>query len=169
MSELHIRHLEPADFEQIHALYADATAFADTLQPPYQTVQHWRQKLDPMQDGVVSLVALRGLELVGQLGIETSRNPRRRHVASFGMGVKASARGSGVGSALVTAAIDTCERWMNIQRIEIQVYADNAAAIALYRKHGFVEEGRHRDFAFRDGRYVDALSFARLLDPTRKP
>ena len=29
-------------------------------------------------------------------------------------------------------------------------------------RHGFVEEGRHRDFAFRDGSFVDALSFARI-------
>ena len=43
-----------------------------------------------------------------------------------------------------------------------EVYADNAAGIALYTRHGFVEEGRHRDFAFRDGAFVDALSMARI-------
>jgi putative acetyltransferase len=41
-----------------------------------------------------------------------------------------------VGSALIAAAVDVCERWANIIRIELQVYTDNHAAIAIYKKHG---------------------------------
>lgn len=40
--------------------------------------------------------------------------------------------------------------------------SDNAAAIALYRKFGFREEGLMRGYAFRDGTYVDCLAMARL-------
>ena len=47
-------------------------------------------------------------------------------------------------------------------RIELIVFTDNAAAIALYRKFGFELEGTHRAYALRDGRYVDALAMARL-------
>ncbi len=78
------------------------------------------------------------------------------------MGVKASARNMGVGSALLSAAIDLCENWMNVSRIEIEVYTDNEAAIALYKKHGFVIEGTCRKYAFRDGKYVDAHIMARV-------
>ena len=39
---------------------------------------------------------------------------------------------------------------------------DVRAAIGLYRKFGFETEGRHRGFALRDGRYVDAFAMARL-------
>ena len=42
------------------------------------------------------------------------------------------------------------------------MHTQNEPAIALYRKFGFVEEGRHRGFALRDGEYVDALAMARL-------
>ena len=42
------------------------------------------------------------------------------------------------------------------------VHADNERAIALYRRMGFIEEGRHRACALKDGRYVDALFMARL-------
>jgi putative acetyltransferase len=51
---------------------------------------------------------------------------------------------------------------MGVLRIELTVYDDNARAIALYRKFGFEIEGRHRGYALRDGRYVDALTMARL-------
>lgn len=162
MQPITIRHLEPADLPQVHALYAERQAFADTLQLPFQPVSHWATKLDSSHDGLFCLVAVRGDEVVGQLGLEVFRPLRRRHVATIGMGVKASARRSGVGSALLTAAIDACEKWMNVSRIEIEVYTDNRAAIALYEKHGFVVEGTCRNYAFRDGRYVDAHVMARV-------
>jgi len=162
MNAISIRHFEPSDLPQVHALYAERQAFADTLQLPYQSMAHWEARLDPSQQDYTCLVALRDDEVVGQLGLEVLRSLRRRHVATLGMGVKASARRSGVGSALLTAAIDKCENWMNVRRIEIEVYTDNAAAIALYERHGFVVEGTCRNYAFRDGRYVDAHVMARL-------
>jgi putative acetyltransferase len=163
MHPITIRHLEPADIPEVHALYASEHAYADTLQLPFQPVAAWEKKLACSHPGAVCLVAIQGSELVGQLGLEAFQSPRRRHAATFGMGVKASARGRGVGSALVAAAIDVCEKWMNVSRIELEVYTENEAAIRLYRKHGFVVEGTCRHYAFRDGRYVDAHLMARLL------
>lgn len=46
--------------------------------------------------------------------------------------------------------------------VELEVYPDNARAIALYRKYGFQEKGRKRKFAFRSGEYVDTLVMARV-------
>ncbi|AVP96395.1 GNAT family N-acetyltransferase [Ahniella affigens] len=164
MSTITVRHLEPADLPQIHALYGELQAYGDTLQLPYQPLSHWAQKLDPTRDGFYCLVAERAGEILGQLGLDLFRHPRRKHVATIGMGVKSTARRLGVGSALLSAAIDSCERWMNVRRIEIEVYTDNKAAIALYQKHGFVIEGTCRNYAYRDGRYVDAHVMARVTD-----
>lgn len=161
VAPLLIRHCEPADLPQIHALYGERQAFADTLQLPFQPLAQWQDKLAE-RDGLINLVAVRDDTVVGQLGLESPRSPRRRHTATFGMGVSASARRSGVGSALLDAAIDCCEKWMNVSRIEVEVYTDNHAAIALYRKHGFEVEGTLRRYAFRDGAYVDAHAMARL-------
>jgi len=58
---------------------------------------------------------------------------------------------------------------MNVTRIEIEVYTDNVPAIALYEKHGFVVEGTCRNYAFRDGRYVDAHVMARLRPQGASP
>ena len=80
----------------------------------------------------------------------------------IGVSVGAAAQRQGVGTALMQALCDYADRWMGVLRIELTVYVDNAAAIALYRKFGFETEGRHRGYALRDGRYVDALAMARL-------
>lgn len=165
MQPITIRHLEPADIPRVHALYSEPHAYSDTLQLPFQPVAAWEKKLDCSHPGVVCLVALRGDELVGQLGLEAYQSPRRRHVATFGMGVKASAQGTGVGSALVAAAIEICEKWLNVSRIEVQVYTENGSAVSLYQKLGFVIEGTCRNYAFRNGQYVNAHVMARVAVP----
>jgi L-phenylalanine/L-methionine N-acetyltransferase len=63
---------------------------------------------------------------------------------------------------LLTAAVDLADRWLNLSRLELTVYVDNAAAIALYKRFGFQQEGVLRHYAFRDGAYVDVLAMARI-------
>jgi putative acetyltransferase len=163
MSAIAVRHYEQRDLAQIRAIYSEPDAFANTLQLPFQSEEHWRNKIGTPKEGFTNLVAVRNDEVLGQLTLEVFQRPRRRHAATFGMGVKGAARQLGVGSALVSAATDLCENWFNVSRIELEVYTDNAAAIALYSKHGFVIEGTCRRYAFRDGQFVDAHVMARLL------
>ena len=157
-----IRRAEPDDFAAVQAIYASPRAQAGTLQLPFPSLDLWRQRMQAVDPHAHLLLACAGDEVVGQLGIYVSANPRRRHVGDLGMGVRDDWQGRGVGTALLAAAIDLADRWLQLRRLELQVYADNSAGIALYVRHGFVEEGRHRDYAFRDGAYVDALSLARL-------
>ena len=72
--------------------------------------------------------------IVGELGIEVAGYG----VADFGMMVAADARGRGVGSALLFAAIDWARQY-GAHKIALQVWPDNEAAIGLYRKFGFGE------------------------------
>ena len=159
---LTIRRAEPDDFAAVQAIYAGPLAQAGTLQLPFPSLDLWRQRLQAVDPNAHLLLACAGSEVVGQLGLYAGSNPRRRHVGDIGMGVRDDWQGRGVGTALLGAALDLADRWLQLHRIELQVYADNAAGIALYTRHGFVEEGRHRDFAYRDGAFVDAVSMARL-------
>ena len=49
-----------------------------------------------------------------------------------------------------------------ITRIELEVFAANERAFALYRKFGFVEEGRKRHARCLDGNYDDSICMALL-------
>lgn len=158
---MHIRALELADLPQLQMLYAEPEALRNTLVLPFQSLEHWQSKLAKPAEGFMAIVAVQDVEVLGQLSLTVLQHPRRRHVATFGMGVRASATRRGVGSALVQAAVTHAEQWANVSRIEIEVYTDNAAAIALYAKHGFMVEGTARNYAFRDGAYVDIHHMAR--------
>lgn len=155
-----IRMMRSQDLPQIYELYAEQEAYANTLQLPYPAGDQWLSLLT--RAGHTSLVAVNADEVLGHTGIDMLSRARRRHVATFGIVVKSSGRGKGVGSALIAAAVDVCDRWANITRIELQVYTDNHAAIAIYKKHGFVVEGTGRQYAIRNGALVDAHYMVRL-------
>jgi L-phenylalanine/L-methionine N-acetyltransferase len=162
MNSFSVRHSESRDTEQIRQIFAEPSNYAGTLQLPYPSVELWEKYLSNRAEGHFSLVACQAQTILGHLGLDVSQRLRRRHVATLGMAVKTSARRQGVGSALLSAGIEFAERWCEVRRIEIQVYVDNEAAIALYRKFNFGIEGTYKRYAFRDGAFVDAYGMARL-------
>jgi putative acetyltransferase len=80
------------------------------------------------------------------------------------MGVDQAFQGRGVGTALLAALIDLADNWYNLRRMELEVFTDNEPAVRLYQRFGFVIEGTHRAYAWRDGDWADAYSMARLRD-----
>lgn len=158
-----IRHAEPTDAEAIHRIYTSPRVVWGTLQLPFTSIEQYRERLVERPEGHYYLVAAVDGEVVGTLGLHTTPNrARRRHVGSFGMGVRDDWQGRGIGSKLMVAMLDLGFNWLGLRRIEMEVFTDNAPAIALYKKFGFEIEGVHRAWAFRNGEYVDAYSMARL-------
>ena len=60
-------------------------------------------------------------------------------------------------------AIEWAKRTKIIKRIELTVFARNAAAIHIYKKYGFVVEGRRGRSIYRDGEYLDDVMMAVIL------
>ena len=161
-----LRRATPADASALARQMADDVVFANLMQLPWPTEALWRQRLEKMaaagESAELLLLAERDGELLGSLGLHPQERVRRRHAAMLGISVGAAHQGQGVGRALMQAVCDYADRWAHLLRLELTVFADNARAIALYRRFGFEEEGRHRAYALRDGVYVDVLSMARL-------
>lgn len=163
MSEtITVRHTEPDDFRAVQKIFMQPKAVWGTMQLPYPSVESWRKKLENPPPGFYSLVACAGDEIVGSAGLHTAAQPRRRHAGSVGMAVRDDWQGKGAGSALMEALIHLADDWLGLTRLELTVYTDNAPAIRLYEKFGFVCEGTHRQYAFRDGAFADAYTMARL-------
>lgn len=160
-----IRRTEPSDAEAYHKIFACPKVIYGTLQLPYPSIETWRKRLTEVPDGAFNLSACVNNEVVGQLGLHTFPHvPRRRHVGQLGMAIHDDWQGNGVGSALMSAAIDLADNWLNLSRLELDVFTDNEPAIALYKKFGFINEGIHKNYAYRDGQFMDVYSMARLKD-----
>jgi putative acetyltransferase len=160
---LQIRRAEPDDCSSIYEMFSSPKVSAGTLQLPYPSLEQWRQRLTAPGDGRYNLVAVADGRVVGMLSVHTFPDtPRRRHVGAIGISVHAEWQGKGVGTALMRAGVDLSDNWLNLTRLELEVYTDNEAAIRLYERFGFELEGTLRQHAFRNGRYVDSHMMARL-------
>jgi putative acetyltransferase len=157
-----IRHSEPQDYVAIKEIYQQPSCYAGTLQLPYPSEDKWQKRLSGSNDNAYSLVAELDGKIVGQIGMEVFSSPRRKHVANIGMAVSENTQGQGVGSKLLEAVVDLATNWLAVTRIELEVYTDNTAGKALYEKHGFVVEGTAKNYAFRDGQYVDVFFMAKV-------
>lgn len=161
-----LRRATLADAAALARIMGDPAVFAGLMQLPFTNEEIWKARLaETFAPGKpdLLLVAERDGAVVGSAGLHpVGAAMRRRHALTLGISVAADAQRQGVGSALMAALCDYADRWAGALRLELTVYADNAPAIALYRKFGFEPEGTHRAYALRDGAYVDALAMARL-------
>jgi L-phenylalanine/L-methionine N-acetyltransferase len=165
-----IRRAEPSDYEALYQIFSGPKVVWGTLQLPFPSLETWRKRMAEPPEGSFRYVACEGLEIVGQLDIYTFPNhPRRRHVGQIGMAVRDDWQGQGVGTALMLAAIDMADKWLNLLRLELEVYTDNEPAIRLYAKFGFAIEGTLVRYAYREGHYVNAYSMARLKPEEAAP
>ena len=105
------------------------------------------------------LLAVAGDEIIGSLHVDANRFG----FGEIGMMVARDWRGRGVGSALITAAIDWA-RERGLHKLSLGVFAHNTAAMGLYRKMGFVEEGRRvKHYRRANGELWDSIEMGLLL------
>jgi len=117
--------------------------------------------LSHLRNGTPHFVAVEDGRVVGWCDVTPKTHETLRHSGVLGMGVAASHRGQGVGTALLRSTVDRAFA-QGLTRVELIVREDNLPAVALYRRHGFELEGRLRRYLVVDGTTHDALQMARL-------
>jgi RimJ/RimL family protein N-acetyltransferase len=94
--------------------------------------------------------------LEGVIGILKGQSEKVRHIATiWGMFVRPSARGTGLSSQLLTAAID--EGFRDCRSIRLSVVSTNVAARRLYQRAGFAEWAVDRAALCVDGVFYDEI------------
>jgi len=139
-----VRPAKPSDAASFLAHYSEVVAerrFIRTESVRRSTRDYRALFRRPWTLDQVHLVAVDRGRVIGHVGVAREEQPVTRHVASLGMAVSPEWRGRGVGSALMAAVIEWA-RSVGVEKLALSVYPDNGPAIALYRKFGFVEEGR---------------------------
>ncbi len=158
---MHIRPIRKEDAPYLNSIRLLPGVREGTLALPSERLESTQKWLDNMSADEHHFVAEIDGEVVGVAGITLGKG-RMRHVAKLGIMVHDDHWGKGIGSALMEALVDLCDRWLNVVRIELIVNADNERAINLYRKFGFVEEGRQAKAVFKNGEYADLIMMARV-------
>ena len=103
-------------------------------------------------------------KIVGMMDFTVGHRRRASHQGELGTSVHPDFRGQGIGQMIMDALIEWAEQNENVQCLRLRVFSKNTPAISLYKKCGFVEEGRQlKAIKFADGSYDDMLLMAKYL------
>jgi len=94
-------------------------------------------------------------KIVGHVDLGSDPLRAGLHWCHLGIGIETAYRGQGVGERLMDCAIAFAQAHPALACIELRVFSDNAPAIALYRKKGFVEVGTLKDRFRLQGQSID--------------
>jgi RimJ/RimL family protein N-acetyltransferase len=152
VAQLTIRPASAADARAMAELFAavaeERTGIA--TEPPVDVEARTAQFTSSIAS---SIVAVADGQVIGMIHTTVSRHG----FGEFGMLVDREWRGRGVGSALLQATVDWA-REQGLHKLCLEVFAHNTAAIALYLKCGFVEEGhRVKHYRRANGELWDSI------------
>lgn len=105
-------------------------------------------------DSIMILCEVEG-KLAGNCNLARHNKLKTRHRASIGIALTKEFWGLGIGTVLFEEMIRLAKHW-GIEQLELEVFADNHRAMALYQKMGFQIVAEHPNFIKRkDGTYVN--------------
>ena len=103
-------------------------------------------------------------KIVGWLMFQSPQRKRLAHTGTFGMMVLKEYRDLGIGKLLLEKLITWAEHNPYIEKISLGVFSTNERAIALYKKMGFVEEGRKiNEIKLHDNEYIDDVLMYKMV------
>lgn len=168
-TEIVIRPIHPDDAPALLAILSHPLVAAQMRHLPTLSMETIREQLATSDGQSPRLVAVVDGHTMGNITLRRSRNPRRAHGGQLDVAVHPDYWRQGIGTALLAAALDTADNWLNLMRVELDVLADNLSAIALFEQFGFKHEGVQRRAVFGPNDWRDSVMMARLRVPTYDP
>lgn len=162
LNDVTIRPFHPDDAADQHAIVSDPRVAQMLLQLPSMELAETERWAIAEKSGRHRLVAAWNGRVLGAIHLTQHLRPRLTHSGKLGMMVHPDAWGQGVGSKLMDAALNLADNWLNLSRLELEVFTHNQPAIRLYEKFGFELEGTSKKAVFGNGRFLDEHVMARL-------
>jgi RimJ/RimL family protein N-acetyltransferase len=106
---------------------------------------------------------LDGDRLIGFISIWVVNWASAEGRVGIGIGERAD-WGRGYGTDAMQVLLRYAFAELNLARVSLEAFAENARAIRSYQKAGFIQEGVQRQWAQRDGRRIDVVVMSILQE-----
>jgi len=120
------------------------------------TLSSAKKTLQELRGYRFGIVLLDGDVLIGHISIHDIDHLNRNAFIGVFIGDEEN-RNKGYGAEAIRLVLGYAFNTLNLHSIMLSVHADNYAAINCYKKVGFRESGRRREWIFKDGKYIDKL------------
>lgn len=161
---MRIRPVRPGDVEQIRAI-AEHMEIQKTMQisrVDFINAEKLLEELTDLDHMLVLESETPPAEICAVVLLHVNRQIYLRRVAFLEVIVGTKWQGQGIGRALLQAALELADKELMLERIEVEIAADNLNALKLCKSLGFKVEGTARDWAIADdGNYIDAYLLAK--------
>lgn len=107
-------------------------------------------------------------KVVGAARIQREQIEMKKHTGKFRTWVAKEAQGKGIGNKIMKYTLEWARR-NGLHKIWLTVFEDNAGAIHLYEKYGFVKEGTQKKQVIIDGQYDDEIFMAYFVEENLDP
>jgi ribosomal protein S18 acetylase RimI-like enzyme len=158
---MQIRILAPQDASEFQALRlrglqecpeAFASSYEEEKDTPLAEIQ---ERLQPREDSAI-FGAFQESGLCAVVGVQRESMRKLAHKCFiWGVYVAPESRGHGVGEKLLSHVLVYAATVLGARQVNLGVNTKNSAAIALYKKLGFVEFGLERDYLLVGGELQD--------------
>lgn len=155
-----IRTMSSADLSALYDIYIDKEVVNNNRYLPDIKREEFDSMFNDSQHNFVA-VDTDG-EILGHLSIITTEKPRLKHSACFGIAVAKASRGKGVGRFLMEHLLSYSDKKLDLSRLELEVHANNTAALALYKSFGFEIEGTKRKAVLVEDELTDIVLMSRV-------
>lgn len=166
----HIRPVRVKDAEAVLSIQREVVgekdyfiAVSEEFNKTTEEHQEWIQKIIEHERETMFVAEIEG-KVVGWIVFKSQERKRMHHTGSFAIMLQKDCRNKGIGKLLIHELLRWAEEHPIIEKVSLGTFSTNTRAIELYKKLGFVEEGRKvKEFKFSENEYVDDVLMYKIV------
>jgi len=136
----------------------------EEFNPTKEEHENWINKFLNGKNNLLLIAEYNG-QIIGNIDLTIHHRKMLSHTGFVGMGIHEDWQNQGIGTLLLDRAIEWSDNQTEIELLWLQAFGNNEKGISIYKKKGFIEDGRQKDFIKKlEGEYIDNVIMTR-----RKP